>query len=61
MATVTLTGKNSAEVRRWAKAVLQVVAEYDDNRVVGTLTATDAAPMVVSGSTPTGTTITVTV
>jgi hypothetical protein len=48
MATVTLTGKNASEVRRWCRAILAGISPYDDNRALGTVTATDASPMVVT-------------
>jgi hypothetical protein len=61
MATLTLTGKNAAEVRRIARALIQGAASYDDNRVVGTFTATDASPSVIVTTDALGNSITTTV
>jgi len=49
MATLTLTGKTAAEVLR-AMQLLQgeVAGNYADQRVVQTLTITDASPMVLT-------------
>lgn len=49
MATITLTGKNVAEVCRAAKLLGDAAAASNaDNRIVDTLTLTDASPMVLS-------------
>jgi len=56
MATITLTGKNVAEVIRIGEALATLAAANAgggaDNRAIGTCTVTDASPSVITvGST----------